>query len=385
MRSVVAPTFSVIAILWSAASLSAQELFQQSVEGEIVPVPLAEARLNGGPVQVMVAPLAAGTDGSPTPILVPDAQLPAIFPSNLRVNLGFEYLRPEFPGRSVTLAIPAGSPSNFTILAGSGNVSNDFAFAPKIAVDYQFPDLGFGAGASGKLSSFSGHLNRSIDSGAGSATLIVNSTVSFVDANILEATKYVELDRFECFKCTCLQDTVFLFTIGVQYAHTLQDYTANLNSGSNRSALTAHEDFDGFGLTTSFSLLHPLRGDFFIYGVARGSFVVGTNNRNTNITVSISGNTATSPPALSENKTQFIPVGEFEVGLAWGKVLGTKRAQALAAAAAPKQAPLLWIKGGLIADIWGGLGLLSASDSTQSFTDDSMVLWGFSVLAGLDF
>jgi hypothetical protein len=52
---------------------------------------------------------------------------------------------------------------------------------------------------------------------------------------------------------------------------------------------------------------------------------------------------------------------------------------------AGQTAPLLWFKVGWVGQIWGDLGLLSATNQPQSFSHSSLFLQGFSVLAGIDF
>ena len=117
----------------------------------------------GGGAVVELQAIDAGLSATNTPLPVADPTLPAVFPTGLLLNAGFEYLRPVFPGRSVTLTVPTGINSNFTTLGGSGDVSFGFAFVPKFTADYPFPDLGFGVTASGELTSLSGHLTRTID------------------------------------------------------------------------------------------------------------------------------------------------------------------------------------------------------------------------------
>jgi hypothetical protein len=337
----------------------------------------------GQPLSVTLVPVEAA--GPPaTPLLAADPTLPGIFPCNLSVDIGFEYLRPEFPSRSIALAVPAGVSGSFSILGRTGNVIHDFAFVPKISVDYQFQDLGFGVGASGKLTSLSGHLLRTVDSAAGSANLTAESSVDLAVVNFLEATKFLPLDRFPCCQDTCLQDTVLFATIGMRYSHVRQDFTASLASGANISTVKAHQDYDGFGLTTSLSILHPLPSNFFLYGTSRGSFLIGTNNRDSSYSVvatSIPG--ASTSAKVTENKTKFIPVGEFEFGLAWGKPLSPRRVQAQAAAG--QVGAVLWLKGGMVFDVWGGLELLAPSDTFHPFTDGSLFLYGFTILGGIDF
>jgi hypothetical protein len=310
--------------------------------------------------------------------------LPGIFPAGLHVDIGFEYLRPSFPGRSVRLVVPSGVNGNFATLAGSGDVSYNFGFIPKMNATYQFSDLGLGVSASGELSTIGGHLTRSIDGSGGSANLTASSTINFANANLIEGTLSTTLGRFQHFEDTCLQDTVVLFTLGARYSHLSQDFTASLNSGDNGSTLTAHQDWDGFGLTSSLSYLHPLEHNFFLYGVARGSVLVGTNNRTSTLSVVVPANPAGSTATkLTDDHTNIVPVGEFEVGVAWGKPLAPQSAEATRAAEVT--GPLLWIKAGLVADIWGQLGVLSAPDNNQGFSDSRLLLYGFSVQVGIHY
>jgi hypothetical protein len=282
----------------------------------------------------------------------------------------------------VTLLVPAGVNGNFTALGTSGNVSYDFGFLPKVTVNYQFSDLGFGVGASGELTNLLGKLTRTIDSPAGSANLTVDAHVNFAVANVVEGTLPLPLNRFCCCQDTCLQDTVLLGTLAARYAHLDQTYTATLSSGANSSTLTANQTWDGYGISTSLSVLHPLPRNFFLYGVARGSFLLGTNDRNSNLSVVVAGSSASTSTKLTENKTEFLPIGEFEVGVAWGKALFATQ---VPGAATGKAGPLLWVKAGLIADIWGELGFLSAIDQAQGFSDGRLFLYGFSVMAGIQF
>jgi hypothetical protein len=341
----------------------------------------------GGRVGTLpVAPAQVGGTINGNPV-VNFGTLPAVFPSNLRVDVGFEYLRPVFPGRSVTLVIPSGVNADFSTLAGSGNVSYDFGFIPKVTVGYQFPDLGFGVTASGELTSLSGHLNRTIDSAAGTANLTASSTIDLGVANLIEASLPIALGRFPRFQDSCLRDTTVLTTLGLRYTHLAENYNASLDSGGNASTLAAHQDWDGFGLTTSLSFIHPLRHNFFLYGVSRGSFLLGTNNRFSTLSVVVAGNAAASTTTkLTENKTELIPVGEFEVGVAWGKPLAPGPVNALAAAeTVPPTGPILWVKAGFVADVWGSLGFLSAPNNIGGFSDSALFLYGFSVMAGVDF
>jgi hypothetical protein len=345
----------------------------------VAPAQLLATDHSSGAIQVILM----AADGGPAPITA-DPTLPPIFPGDVEINVGFEYLRPDFPGGRVRVPIPAGVNVNVSTIAGSGDLSYNFAFVPKFTAGYQFADLRFGVTASGELATLSGHLNRTIDSAGGSANLTASSTVNFANANVLEGTVPILLGQCPCFEESCFQDTNLLITLGARYSHLSQDYNASVNSGGNGGTVSAHQDWDGYGITTSLSILQPLPCDFYVYGISRGSFLLGNDNRVSSTTV-VTGTTAAASTTtkLTENKTDFIPIGEFEIGVAWGKPLAPH--PAAAAGTVPPKGALLWVKVGLVASVWGNLSVLSAQDSVQGFTDSRFFLWGFSVLAGVQF
>jgi hypothetical protein len=313
------------------------------------------------------------------PLLTPEPGPLNFFGHVLKIDFGFEYIQPRFSHRAVTLAVPtsAGAP----LLADSGNFSQSFAFVPRFGVDYEFPDLGFGVTASGRLLSISGHLQRALSSTAGSGTLNAQSSVDIAAVNLLEGTRLLYLGDAPCFKETCLEDSTVQFTLGARYSYVRQDYTASLASGPNVASLTATQLFNGFGITSSTGLLQPLFRDFFLYSTARGSVLVGPNNRSSSSSVVVPGSPgASSAATATEDKTSFIGVGEFELGIAWGKPLTRS-----AAVAAQANAPLLWFRVGWVGQIWGNLGLLSTTDRPQDFSHASLFLQGFSLLAGIDY
>jgi hypothetical protein len=79
----------------------------------------------------------------------------------------------------------------------------------------------------------------------------------------------------------------------------------------------------------------------------------------------------------------LISVGEFETGLAWGVPF---RKPTPGGGNPPG---ILWIRGGLVAQIWGGLGLMNPPVNSTlqggSFAENPLVLYGFTIQAGLNF
>jgi hypothetical protein len=392
--------FAVLAT-WSAAGASAQDML-------FLDPNVAEARAGGNqfvltPAEESVAgdaPLFLGENAAPAPGAAPPPRaqvggsvygntvfdagaVPNVFPNNLRVDIGFLYLRPVFPDQSATLTVPTGVNGNFGTVSASGNPSFGFGFIPKFSLGYNFSDLGFGVAASGVLLNLSGQLTRTIDSSAGSANLTSSGTINIAVANLLEGTLPLVLGQLPCFENSCLRDTLIVGSLGARYSFVSQDFIASLNSGGNSSMIAAHQNWYGFGITTSLNFLHPLPRNFFLYGTSRGSFLLGTNHRYSTQSVVVSGNAAASTSAkVLDNKTELIPVGEFEAGVAWGRLLSPRQA---ATQLAVPTGRILWIKTGMVADVWGGLGLLSASNGVNGFANSPLVLWGFSVMAGIQF
>jgi hypothetical protein len=331
-----------------------------------------------GTLQVLLTPAPDVAPGPGGPFIAGDPTLPPFWDKNLRVDIGFEYIQPYFSSRAVTLTVPVGVGG--VLVGDSGNFSHNFAFVPRFGLAYEFSDLGFGVGASAKLLSLSGHDQRTINSVDGSGSLNVQSGVDIAAVNLLEGTKDIYLGDCKCFEDTCLADCSLVATLGARYSHVRQDYSASLTSGTNVGSLTATQSYDGFGLTTSLGSLCPLAGHFFLYSNVRGSILVGPNNRSTTVTVVVpAGATGSAGTVVTEDKTTFIGAAEVELGVAWSKELPP------ATPAPTHTGSLLWFKAGFVGQLWGDLGLLSATNQPQNFSHSDLLLLGFTVIAGIDF
>ena len=294
---------------------------------------------------------------------------------NFRADIGFDYLQPWFSSRSTSLRVTA--PAGGSVLGGTDNFSNDFAFIPSLNIEYQFDDLGFGVAASGKLMNLTGKLTRNVATDSGNANLIINSSLDIAVANLLEAVVPFDLADTRCFGHTFLGDMAFVGTIGSRYAHVRQHYDAALTvvggAATNSGALVANQLYNGFGLTSSLTALYPLTERIALYSNTRASILIGNDQRDSTIIVGAANTTA------EENRTLFMPSGEIEIGIAYGMPLPHRGER-------PSVAPLLWIKAGFIGQVWGDIGLLHVNDKMGNQFDDShLVLYGFTVQVGLDY
>jgi Legionella pneumophila major outer membrane protein precursor len=312
-----------------------------------------------------------------------DPLAPELFGPNFHIGLGFEYLRPHYTNRATTLVVPPGAAAAFPIRGALGDVTNNFAFVPRFGIEYIFPDTaGFGIGASGKLFTLQGDLRRTVTGSAGSGVLNAENTLSIGSANVLEGLIRFPLNRMECFQDCSLEHVTLLGSIGGRYGYVRQDFTSSLTSGANLASLTATQDFTGFGITGSLGTLCPLgeKQRFALYGLARGSLLVGQNNRTSTFSTVIAGDGSTAGQ-LTERRSQLIPVGEFELGASWGLPLGKRTA--LGAAPMP---PVVWLRAGWITQIWGGLGLLSPPPNSTlqgaTFSGAPLLLYGFTIQVG---
>jgi hypothetical protein len=367
----------ILAVTLTAAPAAAQ------MGTTTVQAPIAGSAFTAGgvtlgsqPMRVMIAPVG---DDQIVPTLIQDDALNLLFGS-LQVDIGFEYLRPTRSFRDNGLVIPAVAAGAFPQAAQIGDLSHDFAFIPRFGIEYKFSDLGFGVAASGKLFNLRGDVRRSVSTASGSAVLNAEDNVNVGIANFLEGVLRFDLDPNRHHQDRWLHDPKAIGTFGARYSYVGQNLSTSLVSGENLINLTSTQDFNGFGITGSLGALCQV-GDrgLGIYGFSRGSVLAGRNNRTSTYSVVVPGIPgASTADQITDLRTILIPVGEFEAGLSWMKPVPVR-------AAATNLAPLTWIRAGMAAQVWGGMGLLEAPTVRVFFADRPLVLYGFTVAAGLDY
>jgi hypothetical protein len=328
-------------------------------------------------VNVQLAPLGADNDVN-SPQLFGGIS-PAVTPAGvIRADIGFDYIQPLFSNRSVSQVIPG---ATGPVGGGVHNFSNDFTFLPRLALQYDFADLGFGLAASAKLLEITGKLHRELTlTPGGTASVDANGLVDVAAANVIEATRQIDLGDTWCFGGSCLQDTLLLLTGGGRYAYVHQNYSSTLVAGGGQNVLTANQEFTGFGITGSVNTISQLFGNFVFYTNTRGSFLLGTNDRTSSIAI-VAPSAQSSGVKATDNRTLVVPSLEWEAGIGYG--LDLARTHDLAV---PLTAPLLWFKTGFVGQLWGNVGLLKINDaSSNQFTDSLLLLLGFTVQIGLDY
>jgi hypothetical protein len=297
----------------------------------------------------------------------------------LRVDVGFEFLQPVRSGATTEIILPASVAGVFPLAGQSSDLTHNFAFIPKFGIEYNFSDLGFGAGASGKLFTLNGRASRSVSSPAGTSLLSAQDSVDVAIANMLEGVYRFDFSWLDWDPDCWFHRPQVMTTFGARYSYVRQNLDASLVSANNLIHQTATQDFTGFGVTGSVGGICMVGNQGLgIYGFARGSVLVGTNNRSSTFSVVVpslpDGSTADQ---IADSRTVLIPVGEFEAGVTWISPLLHQRATAT------PYAPLGWIRAGMAAQIWGDLGLLETPAVQLAASQHPLVLWGFTISAGL--
>ena len=186
---------------------------------------------------------------------------------------------------------------------------------------------------------------------------------------------------FDIYEDDQIDDGIFELRVGARYSSINQLFTAALRQGSGSAVTTSSfQDFRGVGLTAAGNLSLAMTNSLWVYGNSRGSMLLGRNERQANfsiLTVDAMGNptTGTASNTVTEDKTDIIPVGEFEAGIIWDLA-----EQFCDEDSEPGN--MIWFKLGYVAQVWGDVGLVSAGTG-QPFRDGDLFLQGFTLQAGI--
>ncbi|MBI1831698.1 MAG: hypothetical protein HYR84_09635 [Planctomycetes bacterium] len=298
------------------------------------------------------------------------------------IEIGFDYIRPYWTSRDFTLAVPAANAGSFPLLGDVGHVDDHFALAPRLNYKYDVSDV-LAIKATGSFMNLTGHLERTLSAPDGTlANLSANSSLTIVTANLPEISTRFYYDELFLRPAqshwSIFNDLAIDLGIGTRYSSIEQNYTGKLTNtvpaGKNETQRYSHQNFKGVGLTTTLNFSLPVRDEWRLFTNLRGSILVGDNSKDSSLSVVLQGvpGAATS---ISQSKTEFIPIGEMEVGAEWTHEFSD--------VARPTVPPALFtVRVGFSGQIWGNVGPLSAG-SPQGFRTSNLYLVGAHVMVGL--
>ncbi len=298
------------------------------------------------------------------------------------VEIGFDYMRPLWTSRDFTLAVPAANAGSFPLLGNVGHVDDHFALVPRLKYKYDVKDLDFSINASGTFLSLTGHLDRQVTNGTAQGNLTSNSSLTMVTANLPEVSTRLFYDelftKHSHLHLSMLDDLIIDLGVGTRYSSINQTYTGSLTNtagaGTNQSTRYSHQSFKGIGMTTMLNVTLPVHQDWVFFTNLRGSVLVGDNDKDSTLTVTVAGAQGISS-AINQSRTEFIPIAEVEMGTQWGWDLGEHLH-----GNAPH--PLCTVRLAVAGQFWGGVGPLSAG-SAQGFGASNLFLVGAHVMVGI--
>jgi len=298
------------------------------------------------------------------------------------IQIGFDYIRPMWSSRDFTLAVPTANAGSFPLLGDVGHVDDHFALAPIVKYKYDVQDIGLAFNASGTFLNLTGQLERRIsDSNGGQGVLTASSALTLITANLPEVSARFYYDELFANRphlyCDWFDDLVIDAGVGTRYSSIQQSYTGSLTNsvagGTNTSTRYSQQSFKGLGITSTLDFSLPVKQNWVVFTNLRGSVLVGDNNKESTLTVNVVGTPGTSS-TINQYRTEFIPIGEVEIGTQFGFDLGQRLRDGL-------PPPAMTLRLAATGQYWGAVGPLSAGRS-QGFSTSNLYLFGAHIMVG---
>ncbi|MFT5328918.1 MAG: hypothetical protein ACI8P0_006836, partial [Planctomycetaceae bacterium] len=312
------------------------------------------------------------------PQLVPSTLGQSTSREGFNIAVGFDFLQPSWSNDSFQQLLPGTTAALFPGLNLDSTVDHDYGLSPRIDVGLALGSSEYGISAGVNTVNLSGSVRQNTAGMATNDSIDAQSAINILSVNLPEVSRVIPLDIYEDDQ---IDDAIFELRVGARYSSINQLFTAALRQGSG-SAVTSSsfQDFRGVGLTAAGNLSLPVTNSLWLYGNSRGSMLLGRNERQANYSVLVAGAggapaAGTASNTVTEDKTDIIPVGEFEGGFVWD----------LAEQFCDEDSDpgnMVWFKLGYVAQVWGDVGLTSAGTG-QPFRDGSLFLQGFTVQAGV--
>ncbi len=294
------------------------------------------------------------------------------------IAVGFDFLQPSWSNDSFKQLLPGTTAALFPGLNLDSTVDHDYGLSPRIDVGLALGDSEYGISAGVNTVNLSGSVRQNTAGMSSNDSIDAQSAINILSVNLPEVSRVIPLDIYEDDQ---IDDGIFELRVGARYSAINQLFTAALRQGSGSAVTTSSfQDFRGVGLTAAGNLSLPVTNSLWLYGNSRGSMLLGRNERQANYSVLVvdAGGApiaGTASSTVTENKTDIIPVGEFEAGIVWDLA-----EQFCDEGSEPGN--MIWFKLGYVAQVWGDVGLTSAGTG-QPFRDGDLFLQGFTCQAGV--
>jgi hypothetical protein len=312
------------------------------------------------------------------PQFVPSQLGPSRSEENFSIAVGFDFLQPSYSNDSFKQLLPGTTAALFPGLNLDSTVDHDYGLSPRIDVGLALGSSEYGISAGVNTVNLSGSVRQNTAGMASNDSIDAQSAINILSVNLPEVSRVIPFDIYEDDQ---IDDAIFELRVGARYSSINQLFTAALRQGSGSAVTTSSfQEFRGVGLTAAGNLSVPVTNSLWVYGNSRGSMLLGRNERQANYSVLVvdAGGAPTAGTAsntVTEDKTDIIPVGEFEAGIVWDLA-----EQFCDEGSEPGN--MVWFKLGYVAQIWGDVGLTSAGTG-QPFRDGDLFLQGFTCQAGV--
>ncbi|MGZ0170732.1 MAG: Lpg1974 family pore-forming outer membrane protein [Planctomycetales bacterium] len=312
------------------------------------------------------------------PQFVPAQIGPSRSQEGFSIAVGFDFLQPSYSNDSFKQLLPGTTAALFPGLNLDSTVDHDYGLSPRIDVGLALSDSEYGISAGVNTVNLSGSVRQNTAGMASNDSIDAQSAINILSVNLPEVSRVIPFDIYEDDQ---IDDAIFELRVGARYSAINQLFTAALRQGSGSAVTTSSfQDFRGLGLTAAGNLSLPVSNSFWLYGNTRGSMLLGRNERQANYSVLVvdgagAPTAGTASSTVTEDKTDIIPVGEFEAGFVWDLA-----EQFCDDGSEPGN--MVWFKLGYVAQVWGDVGLVSAGVG-QPFRDGDLFLQGFTCQAGV--
>lgn len=315
---------------------------------------------------------------SVAPRFIPETLGQSTSREGFNIAVGFDFLQPSWSNDSFKQLLPGSTAALFPGLNLNSTVDHDYGLSPRIDVGLALGDSEYGISAGVNTVNLSGSVRQNTAGMASNDSIDAQSAINILSVNLPEVSRVIPLDIYEDDR---IDDAIFELRVGTRYSAINQLFTAALRQGSGSAVTTSSfQDFRGVGLTAACNLSLPVSNSLWLYGNSRGSMLLGRNERQANHSVLVvdaggAPTVGTASSTVTENKTDIIPVGEFEGGIVWDLAEQFCDEDL-------ESGNMVWFKLGYIAQVWGDVGLTSAGTG-QPFRDGDLFLQGFTCQAGI--